>query len=84
MIAPDDIFISLKKIDLQELRHNKVELLIERDEPMKLPIISGSQIGTLRIVFNGQTLKNVPLMANENVYPSVKQKVIDKLNAIID
>ncbi len=51
---------------------------------MKLLIISGSQIGTLRIVFNGQTLKNVPLMANENVYPSVKQKVIDKLNAIID
>lgn len=84
MIAPEDIFISLKKNDLQQRKHNKVELLIERDDPIKLPIISGSQIGTLKIVFNGQTLKNVPLTANENVYPSFKQKVLDKLNSIID
>lgn len=83
VIAPEDIYISFKKSELQNGERKTIELLVERDNPVKLPITSGSQIGTLKIVFNGQTLKNIPLTANENISGKSSMELLEKFKQMM-
>ena len=67
ILAPQDIYVTLRKIDLKESHEKKLETFIEREDRIKAPIEAGEQLANFLISYQGDILRTVPLVAEDKV-----------------
>ena len=63
----DDVFVTFEKQYVMNASSKKVELVIQRKQPIKAPIAVGDILGTVNIVHDGKLFKTSPLFSEEQV-----------------
>ena len=70
-IGPDrDVYITAPTAQLQRLGERGLKSALERPDPLLAPLAQGETVGRLKIVAEGETLANVPVVALEAVQPA--------------
>ena len=70
-IGPDrDVYITAPTAQLQRLGERGLKSALERPDPLLAPLAQGETVGRLKIVAEGETLANVPVVALEAVRPA--------------
>jgi serine-type D-Ala-D-Ala carboxypeptidase (penicillin-binding protein 5/6) len=70
-IGPDrDVYITAPTAQLQRLGERGLKSALERPDPLLAPVAQGETVGRLKIVAEGETLADVPVVALEAVQPA--------------